>query len=483
MEQPRNKGLVSLVLCTLMVTSGLLGAIISPAAGSQLQQGEALSDRSAASSDTQYWAVLICGSDDFNAGFETDIRDMYVLLTQNLSYNPDYIYYVAPANWNSALHYYTDTKANIQSAFQAVAARAAATDDVFVLFEGHGTHDPWTIAPNVSPADLDGWLDTIDPCWIYGLLCHCQQMVVLLQSCYCGGFITTITQHQVPPNVYCHRQRLVITSTDSLTSSWSDMNGNGDPAWDPNSPDDDGNPNNPVNGNWDGSEFCSGFRMAHRDVDGNSDFEADDNPYMVKPGYNPDITAPNGDHNGIVSVKEAFQFSKYVECYSVYWQSYVLAHGWLLEYPQFWDPITWGDPNGIDPATTYIYSRAPAKPSTPAGTTHGSINTEYPYTSSATDPDGDRVYLLFDWGDGSTSGWVGPFTSGATGTASHTWQTKGDYQIKVKAKDVHGVEGPWSDPLPITMPVAFADHQTPIVLRFLERHPHLFPLLQRLLGI
>jgi hypothetical protein len=51
------------------------------------------------------WAILICGSDDFSVGFESDIRDMYVILTDDLQFNDDNIYYVAPGNWNSATHY------------------------------------------------------------------------------------------------------------------------------------------------------------------------------------------------------------------------------------------------------------------------------------------------------------------------------------------------------------------------------------------
>lgn len=458
----------------MLMMSGLLGFVM-PSQAKQTITNERAVGRSSTAGDSRFWAVLICGDDDYNAGFETDIRDMYLLLTQNLSYDPDSIYYVAPSNWNSAPHYYALSKANIQAAIQALGARTAATDNVFVLFEGHGSHDPWVIGPNVSPADLDGWLDAIDPCWIYGQPRHCQQMVILLQSCYCGGFITTLTQHPAS----CHRQRLLITSADSVTKSWEDMNGVGDPAWDPNGANDDG-ATNQGSANYDGSEFCSGFRMAHRDVDGDAYREADDNPYMKKPGYNPDNTAPYGNHNGIVSVKEAFNFAKFEDCYSTYWQSYVLGQGWAVEFPQFWDPITWGDPQGIDPATTYIYSRAPAKPSTPAGQAQGGINKPYTYTSSATDPDDNQVYLQFDWGDGTASAWVGPYASGATGNATHTWTTKGYYQVKVKAKDIHGVEGPWSDPLPIQMPVTNTYHQTPLLVRFLEHHPHLFPLLRHL---
>jgi hypothetical protein len=407
---------------------------------------------------------------------------MYQLLTTNLGYNPDYIYYVAPSNWNSATHYYPLTKTNIQTAISAVAARTTSVDNILFYYNGHGTHDPWTIAPGVSPAELDSWLDTIDPCWLYGLPRHCQQMVIVLQSCYCGGFITTLTHHEAYPSGAVHRQRLVLTSTDSATESWEDMNGFGDPAWDPNGPNDDGNPNNPTNGNWDGSEFSSGLRMAFRDTDNNTFLEADDNPYMKKPGYNPDITAPAGNTNGKVSVKEAFQFAKYVECYSVYWQSYVQAQGWLLEYPQFWDPITAGDPQGIDPTTTYIFTHAPGKPSTPAGPANGTVGQTYTYSSSTTDLDGDQLSYLFDWGDGTNSGWVGPYNSGSTASAIHIWTAKGKYQIKVKAKDIHAVESIWSDSLPIKMPASSELPRVHFLDRILERFPHLFPVLRYILN-
>jgi len=59
---------------------------------------------------------------------------------------------------------------------------------------------------------------------------------------------------------------------------------------------------------------------------------------------------------------------------------------------------------------------------------------------------------LLDWGDGTTSGWIRPFDSGVNGSASHTW-TRGSYQIKAKAKDIHGVESDWSPSLPISMPM------------------------------
>ncbi|MCX6667843.1 MAG: hypothetical protein NTV74_06390 [Euryarchaeota archaeon] len=95
-------------------------------------------------------------------------------------------------------------------------------------------------------------------------------------------------------------------------------------------------------------------------------------------------------------------------------------------------------------------SEPPAQPTKPAGRTYGLWNLEYTYTSGTTDPNGDQIYYLFDWGDG-TSDWVGPYSSGQTGTASHIWTVLGTYEVKVKARDVWGAGSIWSNPLIVTI--------------------------------
>jgi len=134
-----------------------------------------------------------------------------------------------------------------------------------------------------------------------------------------------------------------------------------------------------------------------------------------------------------------------------------------------------------DTVTIVTGNTPPAKPSQPSGQTNGKIGQEYPYTTSSTDPEGDQVYYLWDWGDGNNSGWLGPYNSGATCEAKYTWKVKNTYSIKVKAKDIYGAESPWSDPLPITMPYTFKP-----ILHFLEllfqRFPNAFPILRQPMG-
>ena len=100
----------------------------------------------------------------------------------------------------------------------------------------------------------------------------------------------------------------------------------------------------------------------------------------------------------------------------------------------------------------FVTLNAPYKPEKPTGPLNGKVGEEYTYISLTTDPQGDDIYYLFDWDDGTDSGWLGPYPSGNTAEASHTWTSQDTYNIKVKAKDTNGYESDWSDPLPITMP-------------------------------
>ena len=128
-------------------------------------------------------------------------------------------------------------------------------------------------------------------------------------------------------------------------------------------------------------------------------------------------------------------------------------------------------------------SNPPSKPSRPSGPAGGGTGTTYTYTTSSTDPEGDQIYYMFDWGDGTTSGWVGPFNSGSTGSASNSWDTQGSYLVKVAAKDTHGKISDWSDSLEVVIPRSKTVNINQFFLYFLERHPNLFPILRNILGL
>jgi len=158
------------------------------------------------------------------------------------------------------------------------------------------------------------------------------------------------------------------------------------------------------------------------------------------------------------------------------------SSGWSTQY---WWRVTAYDghvnSSMIYTFTTQQQNLPPNKPSTPSGQTNGKTRQDYSYTTSTTDPNGDQVYYLWDWGDGNNSGWLGPYNSGVSINTIHNWAVKGSYSIKVKAKDIHGNESVWSDPLPITMPYSYNPIQQFLNWLF-QRFPHAFPILRHLMG-
>lgn len=79
-----------------------------------------------------------------------------------------------------------------------------------------------------------------------------------------------------------------------------------------------------------------------------------------------------------------------------------------------------------------------------SGPSNGQKGVLYEYTVATTDPDGDDVYYWVDWGDGTNTGWVGPFPSGMMIQLNHSWSEAGTYTMLVGAKDTKGAESIWT---------------------------------------
>jgi len=94
----------------------------------------------------------------------------------------------------------------------------------------------------------------------------------------------------------------------------------------------------------------------------------------------------------------------------------------------------------------------PEKP-TLNGQSEGIEGEELTFYATSTDFDGDDLYYEFDWGDGTTSHWIGPYESGETMEASYAWTEMGEYHVLVRAKDTNNSNGEWSDPLTVTINV------------------------------
>ncbi|MDH7516952.1 MAG: hypothetical protein QHH19_01195 [Candidatus Thermoplasmatota archaeon] len=121
----------------------------------------------------------------------------------------------------------------------------------------------------------------------------------------------------------------------------------------------------------------------------------------------------------------------------------------------------------------------PNKP-TINGPTKLKPNRNYDFTFTSTDPNGDDIYYYVDWGDGTNSGWQGPYSSGYELKLTHKWTTKDKFTIKCKAKDTYDLQSGWatlevSTPRVVTRPM--------LLQRLLERFPHAFPILRYILGV
>ena len=151
-----------------------------------------------------------------------------------------------------------------------------------------------------------------------------------------------------------------------------------------------------------------------------------------------------------------------------------------LRYETFIHGSLWGNP---DLGMKSIYENDPPdKPTKPNGPLEGNVGVEYTYSTSSIDPNNENIYYFFDWGDGSDSGWIGPYVSGEIVEATHSWSEQDNYEIKTIAQDINGTKSVWSDPLPIEMPKNKAFNSNFILLEWLfERFPNAFPILRFLL--
>jgi hypothetical protein len=99
----------------------------------------------------------------------------------------------------------------------------------------------------------------------------------------------------------------------------------------------------------------------------------------------------------------------------------------------------------IKPQTT------PTPPLQPLGAAIGLPGVSYSYYTSATDPKGDNIKYIFDWGDGTVRSETGFVGSGVTASSSHSWSNTGTYQVKAMAVNSGGISSEWSDLLAVTI--------------------------------
>ena len=89
-------------------------------------------------------------------------------------------------------------------------------------------------------------------------------------------------------------------------------------------------------------------------------------------------------------------------------------------------------------------------PASPLGTTVGSINVDYEYIEYTSE---DGSYWMFDWGDGNYSDWIQVGESDTFISQTHSWDSYGIYEIRIKHRSIYMAESEWSPPLIVTITI------------------------------
>jgi len=97
----------------------------------------------------------------------------------------------------------------------------------------------------------------------------------------------------------------------------------------------------------------------------------------------------------------------------------------------------------------FVINHPPYTPLEPYGPIGGYAGESYTYTTHTTDPDGDYVCYVFDWGWDNAYTITSMYPSGATASASIIWVSAGTYYVRVKAQDQYGLWSDWSFSLPV----------------------------------
>jgi hypothetical protein len=121
----------------------------------------------------------------------------------------------------------------------------------------------------------------------------------------------------------------------------------------------------------------------------------------------------------------------------------------------------------------------PSKP-TLTGETSGNIDTEYEYSFTSIDPDGDSIYYCIQWGDESSEICIGPYPSGIEQSATHSWDEDGTYTVKVKARDANDAESDWAT-LQVRMPKNKIFY--PSFLKFFEYFSNIIIILKNMMRL
>ena len=145
-----------------------------------------------------------------------------------------------------------------------------------------------------------------------------------------------------------------------------------------------------------------------------------------------------------------------------------------------WEDL--GD-NYVDAAIRLRFTTSNNDPNDPTitGPSSGNAGKNLDYDFRSTDADGDKISYFIEWGDGEITDWTQFRNSGDIYTGTHSWESKGTYTIRARARDIYGVESDITEKQ-IEIPRNKVS-TNPLFKYLLERYPNAFIILRYVLKL
>ena len=224
----------------------------------------------------------------------------------------------------------------------------------------------------------------------------------------------------------------------------------------------------PVNGSTEISLNTSSLTIKIRDIEGDVfNWSITTNPNI---GSNAGSSASNGTKSCSISgLSYSTTYHWYVMSKDVGSNHWKNASYWFTTAaePQGGNPPGGGgntpSDGSTEPPVESNSNHPPNTPAQPIGPTFIERGIWYEYTSYTSDLNGDQVRLRFDWGDGNFSDWSDLVDSNMTVTASHIWDNRSTFSVRVIAQDENESNSSWSTPLNVTVSEQEAGEYAPVI--------------------
>ncbi|MDH7517461.1 MAG: PKD domain-containing protein [Candidatus Thermoplasmatota archaeon] len=215
----------------------------------------------------------------------------------------------------------------------------------------------------------------------------------------------------------------------------------------------------------------------------------------------PDVPEPSGPKEGVIYEEYCFQTKTFDPTDGKIYFKWSWGDGtyseWLGPYYSgdvcnvchYWNNVkeynvrvkarnNYRESEWSEPLKINIKSAPPSKPLI-KGPKNGKPGEILEYSFYSSDPDKQDIEYFIDWGDGDTTGWIGPYKNEETIKLKHVYSKKKVYTIRAKARDsVYGGESDWST-FSVSLPRTRSSFRS-LLLERLMNLAERFPLLQKL---